>query len=254
MEKSAGMSQNVLGLNVNPVSCQEAAGRALSWARSGAGGYVCLANVHMVMEAHDSPEYRRAVSGASLVVPDGRPIAWALGMSGIKGVAQVAGFDLTLAVLAAAAGEGVPVGFYGSAPEVLDALVDAVSRRFPGLRVAYAYSPPFRPLSPEEDGRAAAAINSSGARILFVSLGCPRQERWMAEHQGRVGAVMLGVGAAFDFIAGSKRRAPRWMRTAGLEWLFRLINEPRRLWRRYLVHNPRFAALLALQLLGAGPE
>jgi N-acetylglucosaminyldiphosphoundecaprenol N-acetyl-beta-D-mannosaminyltransferase len=142
----------------------------------------------------------------------------------------------------------VPVGFHGGRPEVLDALVPALRARFPGLDVVYAVSPPFRPLTPDEDAQTVDDINRSGASILFVGLGCPKQERWMAEHRGRVRAVMLGVGAAFDMHAGMLRQAPRMLQRTGLEWAFRLAIEPRRLWRRYARHNPRFAARMLLEL------
>jgi N-acetylglucosaminyldiphosphoundecaprenol N-acetyl-beta-D-mannosaminyltransferase len=130
---------------------------------------------------------------------------------------------------------------------VLTRVLDVCRRRFVGVLVAYAHAPPFRQLTAEEDAAVVREINGSGARILFVGLGCPKQERWMASHKGRVNAVMLGVGAAFDFLAGVKPQAPAWMQRAGLEWLFRLATEPRRLWRRYAYHNPRFVALLAGQ-------
>ena len=152
-------------------------------------------------------------------------------------------------MLAEAARAGIPVGFYGGAPDVLDKLVVVARERFPGLRIVYAWSPPFRPISPAEDTAIVEEINRSGARILFVGLGCPKQDRWMAAHHSRVNAVMLGVGAAFDFLAGNKAQAPRWMQDRGLEWVFRLASEPRRLWWRYLWHNPRFVVLFALQLL-----
>jgi N-acetylglucosaminyldiphosphoundecaprenol N-acetyl-beta-D-mannosaminyltransferase len=125
-------------------------------------------------------------------------------------------------------------------------------RRHPALQVAYWHSPPFRPLTPDEEARVVAGINRSGARILFVGLGAPKQERWMAEHKDAVEAVMIGVGAAFDFLAGRKRQAPAVLQRLGLEWLFRLLNEPRRLWRRYLYRNPRFVALFAAQLIRHG--
>jgi N-acetylglucosaminyldiphosphoundecaprenol N-acetyl-beta-D-mannosaminyltransferase len=153
-------------------------------------------------------------------------------------------------VLAAAGGQRIPVGFYGATDAVLERLIEAARSRYPSLEIAFAWAPPFRPLSEEEDLAVTARINASGARILFVGLSTPKQERWMAAHRGRVQAVMLGVGAAFDFLAGSKRQAPRWMMRAGLEWLFRLASEPRRLARRYLKHNPRFVVLFLTQLLG----
>lgn len=155
-----------------------------------------------------------------------------------------------LHVLEAAAREKIPVGFYGGTPEVIELLVEQMQSRFAGLNVAFAVSPPFREMSRQEDLEVVEQINSSGARILFVGLGCPKQEIWMAEHKGKVNAVMLGVGAAFDFHAGVKRQAPAWMQRAGLEWLFRLFTEPRRLWKRYLYHNPRFLVLAIYDLLG----
>lgn len=201
------------------------------------------------MESYDCSDYRRAVNAADLVTPDGMPMVWALRGLGQKGQRRVYGPDLMLEVLGAASRAEVPVGFFGGRPEVLDRMLAVVRGRFPGLDVAYAESPPFRPPTGPERRATIDAINASGTRILFIGLGCPKQERWMAEHRGRINAVMLGVGAAFDFHAGTTPQAPRWMRNAGLEWLFRLSVEPRRLWRRYLKHNPRFLALFLLQVL-----
>jgi N-acetylglucosaminyldiphosphoundecaprenol N-acetyl-beta-D-mannosaminyltransferase len=150
-----------------------------------------------------------------------------------------------------AAARGVPVGFYGGTPPVQGALARNLRARFPALRIAFAHAPPFRAPTPEEDAQVVEAIHDSGARVLFVGLGCPKQERWMAAHRDRLDCAQVGVGAAFDFLAGVKRQAPRWMMRAGLEWLFRLACEPRRLWRRYAVHNPRFALLAGAEILRA---
>ena len=240
----------ILGMRVDPTSYEEATEKVLAWAAAGESRYVCVANVHMVMEAHDDPSFRALVNAADLVTPDGMPLVWMLRKLGYPHQERVCGPELTSRVCAEAARRGVPVGFYGGHPEALEALVRNLGARFPGLRVVYAYSPPFRPLTPEEDEKVTEEINASGARILFVGLGCPKQEWWMAEHKGRVRAVMIGVGAAFDFHAGRVRQAPVWMQRAGLEWLFRLVQEPRRLWRRYLKHNPRFLLLAFLQLTG----
>ncbi|MDR7588876.1 MAG: WecB/TagA/CpsF family glycosyltransferase [Armatimonadota bacterium] len=240
----------LLGMRVDATSYADAAQRVLTWARAGESRYVCVATVHMVMEAYDDPGFRYAVNAADLVTPDGMPLVWMLRRLGFPDQGRVYGPDLTLHVCGAAARESVPVGFYGGHPDALDTLVRNLQARFPGLRVVYAWSPPFRPLTKEEDTRVVQEINASGARILFVGLGCPKQERWMAEHRGRVRAVMLGVGAAFDFHSGRVRQAPRWIQEAGLEWLFRLAMEPRRLWRRYAKHNPRFVALALAQLFG----
>jgi len=209
-----------------------------------------VANVHMAMEAYDSREFRRIVNSADLVTPDGMPLVWMLRKLGVSDQQRVYGPALMDRVCEVASRQGVPVGLYGGQRETLESLVKSMRSRFPKLRIAYAYSPPFRPLSDEEDERVVQEINNSGARILFVGLGCPKQERWMAEHKGRVQAVMLGVGAAFDFHAGKVPQAPGWMQRMGLEWLFRLATEPRRLWRRYAKHNPRFVVLALMQLLG----
>lgn len=240
-------SRVILGMRTDATSYSDAAARVLAWAATPESSYVCVANVNNTMEAYDSAGYRAVMNGADLVTPDGMPLVWALRLFGVSDATRVYGPTLTLHVLERAAAAGVAVGFYGATPEVLTDMLDACRRRFAGLRVAYAHAPPFRQLTTEEDAAVVGEINASGARILFVGLGCPKQERWMASHKGSVKAAMLGVGAAFDFLAGSKPQAPAWMQRAGLEWLFRLANEPRRLWRRYAYHNPRFLALLAGQ-------
>lgn len=247
MNPSTSRSRFILGMRTDSVSYADAVARVLAWARARRSCYVCVSNVHVTMESYDSVEYRAIVNGADLVTPDGRPLVWALRLFGVSAATQVRGATLTLHVLERAAAEAVAIGFYGGSPEVLAHLLRSCHRRFPRLRVAYAHAPPFRPLTAEEDAAVVREINSSGARVLFVGLGCPKQERWMAAHKGRVHAVMLGVGAALDFLAGLKPEAPVWMQHAGMEWLFRLATEPRRLWRRYARHNPRFVGLLAGQ-------
>jgi len=242
-------SRQAVDMRIDGTSYADATGRVMDWARRGESRSICVATVHMVMESHDNPEFREVVNGADLVTPDGMPLVWALRLQGVGGATRVYGPHLTLHVLEAAQREGIPVGFYGGSPAVLRALLDEVARRFPAVKVAYAFAPPFRPLNAEEDSRIVDEMERSGARILFVGIGCPKQERWMSEHRGRVRAVMLGVGAAFDFIAGAKPQAPLWMQNHGLEWLFRLICEPRRLGWRYLKHNPRFVGLMIVQLL-----
>ena len=242
-------SRSVAGMRVDATSYGDASGRVLHWASERRSAYVCIANVHMVMEASDTPDFRRVVGDSDLVTPDGRPLVWALRWLGVGDATQVRGTDLFTEIARLAAGEGVSVGLYGSTPEVLEDLTGELQRRFPGLEVACAISPPFRQLTAEEDEELTRRVSESGARILFVGLGCPKQERWMAAHRGRIPAVMLGVGAAFEFYTGRIPQAPRWMRSAGLEWAYRLYREPRRLWKRYAAHNPRFMALLALQLM-----
>ena len=168
---------------------------------------------------------------------------------GTKNQARVYGPTLTRHVCKAASEFGLPVGFYGGSPQTIKYLVQNISNWFPSLKIAYAYSPPFQTLGPEKDEAVVQNINNSGAKILFVGLGCPKQEHWMFNHIGKINAVMIGVGAAFDYHAGLKRQAPRWMMAIGLEWLFRLCNEPRRLWKRYLYNNPRYLFLAGRQIL-----
>jgi N-acetylglucosaminyldiphosphoundecaprenol N-acetyl-beta-D-mannosaminyltransferase len=243
-------SRNVLGMRVDATSYEDASRRVVRWAREGRAAYVCVASVHMVMEAFDSLAFQRVVNGADLVTPDGRPLVWALKGLKAKGASQVRGTDLTTHVVDRAAREGVPIGLYGGTPELLESFVRVLEARFPGVRVVSRIAPPFRPLTSDEDEAITQQIIASEARILFVGIGCPKQEKWMAAHKERVPAVMLGVGAAFDFHTGRIRQAPRWMQAGGLEWVFRLAMDPRRLWKRYAKHNPRFVGLLLLQLLG----
>lgn len=242
-------SRFILGMRTDPTSYPDAATRVLSWAGAAESRYVCVSNVHVTMESHDSADYRAILNAADLVTPDGMPLVWALRLFGARGATQVRGPTLIVHLLERAAAAHMAVGFYGGSPEVLRLVLDVCRKRFAGLSVAYAYAPPFRPLTGSEDAAVVRDLNESGARILFVGLGCPKQERWMASHRGAVNAVMLGVGAAFDFLAGVKPEAPKWMQRAGLEWCFRLASEPQRLWRRYAYHNPRFVVLLAGQYL-----
>lgn len=239
-----------LGTKVHGTSYQKATRQILEWARREESRSVCVANVHTVMEGYDRRDFQNVINGADLVTPDGMPLVWSLKLEGVKEASRVYGPDLTPCVLKAAEEQGVPVGFYGGSSFVLERLLERVRREYPRLRVVFAQSPPYRPLTVEEDRDVVHAIQRSGARVLFVGLGCPKQERWMAEHRGQVPAVMLGVGAAFDFLAGSKRQSPRWMQTIGLEWLFRLATEPKRLWKRYMKHNPRFVVLMTAQVAG----
>jgi N-acetylglucosaminyldiphosphoundecaprenol N-acetyl-beta-D-mannosaminyltransferase len=199
------------------------------------------------MEARDREDVREAVNGADLVTPDGMPLVWLLRHRDVAGQTRVYGPNLTVQLCEAAAGSGVPVGFYGGRPDAVARLIERLTTDFPDLRVTYAASPPFRELSLDEDEQVTAAINASKTRVLFVGLGCPKQERWMAAHRGRIRSVMLGVGAAFDFVSGMKAQAPIWMQSAGLEWLFRLATEPRRLCRRYVIGNTRFLFHVALE-------
>ncbi len=218
----------------------------------GRGGYVCFSTVHMVMESFDDPAYGGRVNSADLIVPDGMPLVWMQRLSGLRSATRVRANDLMTELCRYAGTRGLSVGFYGASQEVIDAICGRITAEMPELRVVYAVSPPFRELTPEEDAAIVAAINEAKPDILFVGLGCPKQENWMFDHRERIGAVALGVGASFDFFAGNVRECPPWLGRLGLEWLFRLTQEPRRLWRRYLILNPRFLWRAALQLLGLG--
>jgi N-acetylglucosaminyldiphosphoundecaprenol N-acetyl-beta-D-mannosaminyltransferase len=241
-------SRRILRTRVDATSYRHATGQVLDWAAAGESRYVCVATVNNLIEGCDDPGYNALMEAADLVTPDGMPLVWGLRLLGVPDASRVYGPDLTPLVCEEAARRGVPVGFYGGQADVLDDLAASLTTRYPGLRIAYRWSPPFRPLTAEEEAKVADDLVRSGTRVLFVGLGTPKQERWMADHKG-LPMVMLGVGAAFDFLSGRKRQAPRALQGLGLEWLYRLVREPRRLWRRYLYRNPRFVALFAAQLL-----
>jgi N-acetylglucosaminyldiphosphoundecaprenol N-acetyl-beta-D-mannosaminyltransferase len=241
-------------VSLNTTVCDLASAVETIAGRVGSGGYVSVATVHMVMEAHDDPEFAARVNAAELVVPDGMPLLWMQRRLGAPEARRVRGNDLTIDLCRYAAENGLSVGFYGGKREVLDRIRERAARDFPSLKIAYACAPPFRELSAEEDAAVTVEINRAAPDILFIGLGCPKQENWMAEHSASIGSVMIGVGAAFDFYAGNLREAPRWLSNIGLEWLFRLVMEPRRLWKRYLILNPRFMWLAARQLMQKSRE
>ncbi len=235
----------ILGTRVDATSLTEAAERILGWAERGESRKVAAANVHMLIEARDDPRFAAALADFDLVTPDGMPLVWRLRRLGHPRQERVYGPDLMLEVCARAAVRGVPVGLFGGTPEALDGARVALRRRFPDLSIAYAWSPPVRPAR-LEDPATLAAIRSSGAKILFVALGCPKQERWVALNAPHLPMVLVAVGAAIDFLSGRVRQAPPWLRRTGLEWAFRLAADPRRLWRRYAYTNTRFLSELLL--------
>jgi len=241
--------RRLLGTRVDALSRAEAVAAILARAVGGRSALVCACNVDMLVHGRRNPDFAAVLADADLVLPDGMPLVWMLRAFGLGRSERVAGPDLMLELCAAAAARRVPVGFYGGRQEVLQRCADRLVERFPGLQVAIALSPPFRPLSPEEEACIRDEILASGARLLFVALGCPKQERWMHRHRPMLPFPMIGVGAAVDFHAGAVRRAPFWVQRAGLEWLYRLAAEPRRLWRRYLVGNLLFLLFLVDQLV-----
>lgn len=241
---------DVLGAQIDALSWNDALDQLFVWARARSSRYVCICNVHVVVTASRNAAYLQIINSADMATPDGAPVAWMLRRQGFARQTRISGPDIMSALCARCAAQGVPVYFYGSTNATLAALEQRLRTRFPKLQIGGMESPPFRMLTAEEDQHATERINGSGAGIVFVGLGCPKQENWMAEHRGRVHAVMIGVGAAFDFHAGTVQRAPAWMREHGLEWLHRLLSEPRRLWKRYLVTNTLFMLGALRQLLG----
>lgn len=238
----------VLGSQIDVVTWSDALERLLGWARARESRYVTICNVHVVVSASRDAGYREVIDDADMATPDGAPVAWMLRRLGFAKQPRISGPDLMWALCERCSEESVPVFFYGSTEVTLTLLEQRLREAFPGLQMAME-SPPFRILSVAEDAAAVDRINAIGAGFVFVGLGCPKQERWMASHRGSIHAVMIGVGAAFDFHAGTVRRAPQWMRDYGLEWLHRLASEPGRLWKRYLVTNTLFVLGAARQLL-----
>ncbi|MBX9604824.1 MAG: WecB/TagA/CpsF family glycosyltransferase [Gammaproteobacteria bacterium] len=234
---------------IDVVDWEQATSRILAWAEAREQRTVCLCNVHSVVTADADPALRDAINSADLAAPDGHPVAWLLGRRRRRPQPRVNGPDLTVKLCQLAAARDLPIAFYGSTEDSLARLREALASQFPRLRVVATISPPFRALSASELDAYGAQLAGSGAALVFIGLGCPKQEIWMAANRAKVGAVLLGVGAAFEFLAGTVRRPPVWMRRLGLEWLGRLLAEPRRLWRRYLVTNTLYIAYLAREFL-----
>ncbi|MDJ0703946.1 MAG: WecB/TagA/CpsF family glycosyltransferase [Leptolyngbyaceae cyanobacterium MO_188.B28] len=239
----------VLGIPIHVTSYHDVCDRIQTWAASKTSCYIVAANVHVVMTAYWQSNYRQILNHAALVTPDGMPLVWALRLLGAKRQTRVYGPDLMLACCDRAAQLSLPIYLYGGTEPILQKLAFNLKKLFPALKIAGSHAPPFRPLTPAEESADIERIHRSGASVVFVSLGCPKQERWMARQQGKLAAVMIGVGAAFSFHSGEISQAPRWLMKLGLEWLYRLCKEPRRLWRRYLINNPAFLALFGVQLI-----
>jgi N-acetylglucosaminyldiphosphoundecaprenol N-acetyl-beta-D-mannosaminyltransferase len=232
---------DVLGVGISAIDMRQAVAEIARWVEQREPHYACVTGVHGVMEAQRDPELRRIHNASGLTTPDGMPMVWAGHRAGAVDMGHVRGPDLLPAVCAVAAERGWSSFFYGGGPGVPELLAERLIARFPGLRVAGTWSPPFRPLTPDEDRMVIEAINRSAPDLVWVGLSTPKQERWMAAYRGHLDApAVLGVGAAFDMHAGLLPQAPQWMQRSGLEWLYRLGREPTRLWRRYLRNNPRF--------------
>lgn len=204
------------------------------------GDYMCVSNVHTTVTAYEDTEYRAVQNGGIMAIPDGGPLSSVGRKRGFPEMSRATGPSYLEEVLKLSAKNGWRHYFYGGTEETLEKLQTVLEERYPGVKVAGMYSPPFRPLTEEEDAAVIRQINASRADFVWVGLGAPKQERWMAAHQGEVKGFMVGVGAAFDYMAGNIERAPQWMQSANLEWLYRLIQDPRRLFKRYLVSNTKF--------------
>lgn len=239
----------VLGACIDAVSWEQALADIISAATVHASRYICMCNVHSVVTSTLDPAFRKIINEADLATPDGAPVAWALRQLGFPAQQRINGPDLMWQYLHQAETLQHTVFFYGSSAATLAALRARLLRLFPRLQVGGMHAPPFRALTAEEDAADIAMINQSRAHVVLVGLGCPKQEKWMAAHRGKIKAVMVGVGAAFDYHAGTVRRAPPWCQEHGLEWLYRLCTEPRRLFKRYAITNTLFMIGIARQLM-----
>ncbi|GIV87325.1 MAG: UDP-N-acetyl-D-mannosaminuronic acid transferase [Chloroflexus sp.] len=241
---------NILGVGVCALTMAQAVNTIISWIDKEEHQYVCVTGVHGVMESQRSERIRGIHNAAGLVTPDGMPLVWLCRLAGYRYVERVYGPDLMLALCEQSQSYGFRHFFYGGAPGVAEALVARLLQYYPKLQIAGTYTPPFRQLTETEDQAIVDMINQTDPHIVWVGLSTPKQEIWMAEHVHKLRAnALIGVGAAFDFHSGHKRQAPRWMQHSGLEWLFRLITEPNRLWRRYLINNPLFIWLILGEML-----
>jgi exopolysaccharide biosynthesis WecB/TagA/CpsF family protein len=245
----------VAGVLVSRTTYDEAVDSLLQAAKAGLALQAAATSVHGLSLAAIDPGFGAVLNSFELVTPDGQPVRWAMNALHGAGLRErVYGPTLMRRLCESAAAEGVSVYFYGGRPEVLARLVQRLSAALPRLSIAGYASPPFRPLAPEEDTAEIDRIVASQAQLVFVGLGCPRQERWAHDHRAQLNRPVVCVGAAFDFHAGALRQAPGWMQSRGLEWFFRLLMEPRRLWRRYAKHIPIFVMLVTRQYLTQRPS
>ena len=233
-------TNRILGVNIAITNMQDTVKLIVEQIDELQGNFICLSNVHTTVMSQKDEEYRNIQNSAFLALPDGSPLSLVQRLRGYRMAEQVAGPDLMAELWKATENTEISHYFYGSTPETIEALEKNLKKEYPGIKIAGMEAPPFRPLTEVEDAEAVARINQSGAAIVWVGLGAPKQEKWMYEHRGKVNALMLGVGAGFDFHAGTVKRAPAWMRKHYLEWLYRLIQDPKRLWKRYVQTNGKF--------------
>ena len=245
-------SYSTLGVRVDAAQIPDVIEQMQEWIdRREACHWIAVTGMHGVMEAQHNPAFKAELNRADLVVPDGMPLVWLGRLNGHNLARRVYGPEFMMAFCEKTEGRGYRHFFYGGKPGVAEKLASVLSKRFPRLQVAGIYAPPFRPLTPEEDDAVVRGIGEAAPDVVWIGLSTPKQEHWMNEHRGRLNAsVLVGVGAAFDIHTGELRQAPRWMRERGLEWLFRLCLEPRRLWRRYIVYGSQFLFWVAIEQLG----
>jgi len=241
--------RNVIGCPVAALPFDAQIELMMEWAKDCLSKVVCIANVHMLTEAHRDPNFANVLNKADLVAPDGMPLVWMLKLMGANEQDRVAGMDVLVALCKAACSEDLSIFFLGSQTVILEKIRKRLEVDFPDLRIAGMEPLPFRPMTEAEDEAIVQTLNASGAGLVLVSLGCPKQEIWMAKHHGRVQAVMVGLGGAFPVYAGIHKRAPQLIRNSGFEWLYRLAQEPKRLWGRYSSTMPIFVWLALKQLL-----
>lgn len=234
----------IISLGIDQVTFQEAIDQIMEWGLRRTSAFACFANVHMVIEAHKDPEFRQQLEDAALMLPDGKPVALSCRLLFGKKQERISGMDFMPRILESANAARATVFLYGTTPVVLESLREKITHTYPQVTIGGAISPPFRQLTEEEIQLHINQINQSGANLVLVALGCPKQEKWMAAHYKKINAVLLGLGGAFPVTAGIQKRSPQWMQNWALEWLYRLLQEPKRMFKRYLYTNSYFIWLL----------
>ncbi|MBQ7331186.1 MAG: WecB/TagA/CpsF family glycosyltransferase [Oscillospiraceae bacterium] len=240
LDKSAIPVCNILGVKIAAIDMQWLLSFVDSHIEQLRGDYICVSNVHTTVTAYEDPAYLKVQNGGILAIPDGGPLSAVGRKRGFKDMQRTTGPDFMEQVFRISAEKGYRHYFYGSTQQTLDSLFASLQKKYPGIQIAGMYSPPFRPLTAEEDEMVVRQIMASNPDFIWVGLGAPKQEIWMADHKGKVNGLMVGVGAGFDYFVGNIQRAPQWMQKCNLEWLYRLIQDPKRLFKRYLHTNPAF--------------
>lgn len=249
VEPVALPTRKVLEFPITALPFDEQINTIVKWGSDRQSRTVCVANVHMIMEAYWNPEFANVLKNADLVTPDGMPLVWMMRQMGARSQDRVAGLDILMSVCDQAQKQDISIFFLGSQIEILSRMRQRLKEEFPNLKIAAMEPLPFRPLTESEDEALISKINHSGAGLVLVSLGCPKQEKFMAQQKGKIQSVMIGLGGVFPVYAGLHKRAPRIVREYGFEWLYRWIQEPRRLWNRYTKTIPPFVWLACKQLL-----